>query len=263
MTDAARPLDNLHALVSGGGKGIGAAVARRLAGMGASVTLVGRTPEPLRALADELAGQHPQPFHAAPADMTDGAQVERAFASARAALGPIALLVNNAGGVETKQFLDLPAERWQALLDVNLTSTAHGTRHALPDMLEKGWGRIVNVASIAGVMGVPYVTAYVAAKHAVVGLTRALALEVAKKGVTVNAVCPGYVDTDMTVRSVQALAESVGRSEEVMRALLIRDIPIGRMLTPEEVASAVCWLCHPEQAMVTGHALVLSGGEAV
>lgn len=255
------PLENLHAVVTGGSRGIGAAVARRLAAQGASVTVVGRTEAPLVALADELSDQHGRPMHAAPADVTDGEAVRRAFDSAREALGPVAVLVNNAGAVESTPFLNLSEERWRALLDVNLTSAFLCTQAALPDMLAHGWGRVVNVASVAGVTGVPYVSAYVAAKHGLVGLTRSLAVEVAKKGVTVNAVCPGYVDTDLVADSVAALHDQTGRDEADLRDALVRNNPVGRMLTPDEVASSVAWLCHPEQAMVTGHALMLSGGE--
>jgi NAD(P)-dependent dehydrogenase (short-subunit alcohol dehydrogenase family) len=255
------PLEGLHAVVTGGGRGIGAATARRLAAMGAAVTVVGRTPEPLRALAVELAQHHGRPFHAAPADVTDGAQLDEAFAGAREVLGPVAILINNAGAVESTPFLRLEEDRWRALLDVNLTSAYLCTRRALPDMVEHGWGRVVNVASVAGVTGVPYVSAYVAAKHGLVGLTRSLAVEVARKGVTVNAVCPGYVDTDLVAGSVAELAEKTGKAADELRDALVRHNPVGRLLTPDEVASSVAWLCHPEQAMVNGHALVLSGGE--
>ncbi len=255
------PFDRLHAVVTGGSRGIGAAVARRLAAQGAAVTVVGRTEAPLRALADELAREHGRPMHAAPADVTDAAAVAHAFAAAREALGPVALLVNNAGAVESTPFLSLTEERWRAQLDVNLTSAFLCTQAALPDMLAAGWGRVVNVASVAGVTGAPYVSAYVAAKHGLVGLTRSLAVEVARKGVTVNAVCPGYVDTDLVTTSVEALHAATGKSADDLRDALVRHNPVGRMLTPDEVASSVAWLCHPEQAMVTGHALVLSGGE--
>jgi NAD(P)-dependent dehydrogenase (short-subunit alcohol dehydrogenase family) len=263
MSDPTRPLENLHAIVTGAGRGIGAAVVRRLAARGAAVSLVGRRAERLDALTEELAGQHPQRFHVAPADMTDEAQVTRAFTGAREALGPFDILVNNAGIIEPGPFLDQTPEDWQRHFDVNVSGAARATRHALPDMLAKGWGRIVNVSSISGLMGVTHVAAYSATKHALVGFTRSLALEVAKSGVTVNAVCPSYVDTDMMVGLVEDLAEDIGRSEEVTRAVLMRNIPVGRMITPDEVASAVAWLCDPEQAMVTGHPLVISGGAVV
>lgn len=230
--------------------------------MGAAVTLMGRTPEPLHVLAGELGAAHPQRFAAVPVDVTDEARVERAFAEARAALGPVALLVNNAGAADSVPFTKMEPDRWQAMLDVNLTSAYRCTRRALPDMLAAGWGRVVNVASTAGVTGYPYVTAYCAAKHGLVGLTRALALEVVRRGVTVNAVCPGYTDTGLVAGSVETLAEKTGRSEATLREGFERQSPLGRLLRPEEVASAVAWLCHPEQAAVTAQALVVAGGEA-
>jgi NAD(P)-dependent dehydrogenase (short-subunit alcohol dehydrogenase family) len=253
------PLDGLHAVVTGAGRGIGAAVTRRLAEMGAAVTLVGRREEPLRALAFELANEHGRLFHPAPADVTVTAQVAAALTEAREVMGPIAVLVNNAGAVQSTPFTRLTEDRWRALIDVNLTSAYLCTVRALPDMLEHGWGRIVNVASVAGVIGIPYVSAYVAAKHGLVGLTRSLALEVARKGVTVNAVCPGYVDTDLMSGSVAAIAEKTGRSEAELLEAMIHNNPAGRLLTPEEVASTVAWLCHPDQAMVSGQALVVGG----
>ncbi len=263
MPDPPRPLADRHAVVTGGGGGIGAAIVRRLAAMGASVSLMGRTPEPLRALADELTEAHPQSFAAVPADVTDAARVEAAFAEARAALGPVAVLVNNAGAVDSRPFGKTTPERWDAMLDVNLTSAYRCTHRALPDMAEAGWGRVINIASTAGVTGYPYVAAYCAAKHGLVGLTRALALEVVKTGVTVNAVCPGYTDTDLVAGSVETLSEKTGRSAEELRAGFERQSPLGRMLAPEEVASAVAWLCHPEQAAVTGQRLIISGGEVL
>jgi NAD(P)-dependent dehydrogenase (short-subunit alcohol dehydrogenase family) len=255
------PLADKHALVTGASRGIGAAVVRRLAAMGARVTLVSRSRAPLAALAEELRAEHGRVFHVATADVTDASGVETAFAGARDVLGPIDVLVNDVGAVESAPFLDVPAERWAALMDINLTSAVQCTRLALPDMLASGWGRVVNVASVAGVTGVPYVSAYVTAKHGLVGFTRALAIEFAKKGVTVNAVCPGYVDTDLVSGSVASLQERTGRTEEELRAALIRHNPTGRMMTPDEVASGVAWLAHPDQAMVNGHSLVMSGAE--
>ncbi len=259
MSETPLPLDGLHAVVTGAGRGIGAATARRLAEMGAAVTLMGRTVEPLRQLAFELANEHARLFHAAPADVTDVAQVDSAFAESREKMGPVAILINNAGAVESTPFLKVTEQHWRALMDVNLTSAFLCAQRALPDMVEHGWGRVVNVASIAGVTGVPYVAAYVAAKHGLVGLTKSLAAEFAKKGVTANAVCPGYVDTDLVAGSVASIAAKTGRPEAELLDAMVRQNPGGRLLTSEEVASTIAWLCHPDQAMVNGQAIVVGG----
>ncbi len=258
---AEHPLEDHHAVVTGGGKGIGEAITRRLAAMGTSVTVIGRTPEPLHALVEELDAEHPQSFFASPADVTDETQVEQAFAAAKHELGPISLLVNNAGAADSVPLAKMETDRWQRMLDVNLTSAFYCTHRALPNMLEAGWGRIVNIASIAGLTGYPYVTAYCAAKHGMVGLTRALAAETAGSGVTVNAVCPGYVDTDLVTKSVERIQEKTGRSSDEIKQHIAEQNPMGRMLTPEEVASAVTWLCDPEQAMISGASLPLTGSE--
>ncbi|HYG70629.1 MAG TPA: SDR family oxidoreductase, partial [Anaeromyxobacteraceae bacterium] len=218
MSEAKRPLENRHAVVTGAGRGIGAAVTRRLASMGASVSLIGRKPEPLQALADELAAEHGRPFHAAAADVRDAARLSEAFDGAREALGPVAVLVNNARILEGGEFLSVPLDRWEAHLDTNLMGAARATHLALPDMLENTWGRIVNLSSVSGVMGVSHVTAYAATKHGIVGFTRSLALEVVKSGITVNAVCPSYVETDMVTGLVEGLSERLSKPENVMRA---------------------------------------------
>ncbi|HOB65654.1 SDR family NAD(P)-dependent oxidoreductase [Ottowia sp.] len=247
-----------HAVVTGAARGIGAAIARALAADGFRLTLLGRQRDTLQALAAEL----PQ-AQIVLADVSDAAQVADAFAQARAGFGPITALVNNAGQAHSAPFLKTDAALWQRMLAVNLSGTVHCTQQALPDMLDAGWGRVVNVASTAAQRGYAYVTAYCAAKHGVLGLTRALALEVATKGVTVNAVCPGYTDTDLLQDSVANIVAKTGRSQAQARADLAAGNPQRRLVQPDEVADAVRWLCGASAGSVTGQAISVSGGEVM
>lgn len=223
-----------HAVVTGGGTGIGAAIARALAAEGARLTLIGRRREPL----EEVGGGD---FDAlvAPADVTNREQVEGAFALARATQGPITILVNNAGAAQGAPFAKVTEKLWRDMLAVNLDGMFHCCQAALPDLLAAEAGRIVTVASMAGLHGFAYASPYIAAKHGAVGLTRALAAEYAKTSLTANAVCPGFVDTDMTVESVANIQAKTGRSEEEARAELAALNPSGRLIAPEEVAAAV------------------------
>ena len=249
-----------HAVVTGAARGIGAAIARALAAEGARLTLMGRRLDALQALARELPG----PGHVAVVvDVADAASVQAAFAQARQANGPVGILVNNAGQAESAPFGKTTLELWERLLAVNLTGTFLCTQAALPDMLAAQAGRVVNIASTAGQKGYAYVSAYVAAKHGVVGLTRSLALEVAKKGITVNAVCPGYTETDILRDSIANVMAKTGRSEAQARAEFAAGNPQGRIVLPEEVAQAVCWLCAPGASAVTGQAVSVSGGEVM
>jgi 3-hydroxybutyrate dehydrogenase len=256
-----RPLENRHALVTGGGKGIGAAVAAALAGAGAKLTLVGRHRETLEETAAGLRQATGAPVAVETADVTDEASIARAVEAARQAQGPIHILVNNAGQAASQLLVKTDLELWNRLLAVNLTGTFLATRAALPDMVAAGWGRVVNVASIAGLVGAPYITAYCASKHGVVGLTRALAAEVATKGITVNAVCPGYTETDMVLQAVSTIMAKTGRSEADARADLAKGNPQGRILTVEEVAGAVLYCCLPSSAGFNGQTLALNGGQ--
>lgn len=251
-----------HAVVTGGGRGIGAAVARRLAAEGLAVTVLGRRLEVVQALAAE----DPPRFHAVAADVADPAQVDRALAEARGRFGPITVLVNNAGQAESAPFGKMSLDLWQQMLAVNLTGTMVCAQAALPDLIaagKAGRGRIVNVASTAGLVGYAYVSAYCAAKHGVIGLTRSLALELAARGVTVNAVCPGYTDTDIMRESIDRVVAKTGRSPEAARAEFVKSNPQGRLVQPEEVADTVAWLCGAGAASVTGQAISVSGGEVM
>ena len=238
-----------HALVTGGGSGIGAAIAAALRDAGAGVTVVGRR------RSDAPGYQQ--------ADVTDGASIRAAVARAETALGPIAILVNNAGAAESAPFVRTSRAIWDRMLAVNLTGTFEATQALLPAMVGRGWGRVINVASTAGLTGYPYVAAYVAAKHGVVGLTRALALETAKSQVTVNALCPGYTETALLTDSFAAIMAKTGKSEAEVRRDFSKSNPQGRLVQPDEVAAAVLWLCRPGSDAVTGQAIAIAGGEVL
>jgi NAD(P)-dependent dehydrogenase (short-subunit alcohol dehydrogenase family) len=245
-----------HAVVTGGGRGIGAAIASTLAGAGASITLMGRALGPLQERAAALPAAR-----AIACDVTDEAAVAAAFAQAKDAFGPVAILINNAGGAASAPLARTSLALLREMLDVNLVSTFLCSRAVLPDMLASGFGRIVNVASVAGLKGARYITAYAAAKHGVVGLTRALAMETARKGITVNAVCPSYADTDMTRRTIENIVAKTGRSAAEAEAALVEKNPQGRLIRPDEVAATVLWLCAPGADAITGQAIAIAGGE--
>ena len=248
-----------HALVTGGARGIGAAVTRTLLLHGARVTMLGRSAVSERDMTATFGANrlldHVQ------ADVGDPEDVARAFASARARSGAIEILVNNAGQGESAPFHHTDPALWRRMMTVNLDGTYHCTRAALPSMLDAQWGRVVNVASTAGLNGYAYVTAYCAAKHGVIGLTRALAVEVAAKGVTVNAVCPGYTATEMFEQTVSNIVTKTGRTREHAATDLLARSQQRRLVLPEEVANTVTWLCLPESEAVTGQAITVTGGE--
>jgi NAD(P)-dependent dehydrogenase (short-subunit alcohol dehydrogenase family) len=197
------------------------------------------------------------------ADVTDAEEARRAFEQAAASFGPIDILVNNAGQARSGLLHKAPDELWHQMLAVNLTGVYHGIRAALPGMLERGFGRIVNIASTSGLRGYPYVAAYCAAKHGVIGLTRALALEVAQRGVTVNAVCPGFTETALVEDAIANIRKVTGRSAEAAREALTRTNPQGRLIEPAEVAHTVAWLCLPGSESVTGQSIAVAGGEVM
>jgi NAD(P)-dependent dehydrogenase (short-subunit alcohol dehydrogenase family) len=249
-------LSGRHAVVTGAGKGIGAAVAEALLAQGARVTALGRDEAALRALWSSRDGARTDTC-----DVTDEARIDAAFSAATADFGPIDILVNNAGAEHSAPFHRTTAGDYRRMFEVNLVGAAMCAQRALAGMKDRDYGRVVNVASIAGLKGYAYTAAYTASKHALVGLTKALADELKATPVTVNAVCPSFVDTEMVARSVANITAKTGRSAEEALAGLVRANPQGRLVQPDEVAAAVVWLCSPAARSVTGHAIAIDGGE--
>jgi NAD(P)-dependent dehydrogenase (short-subunit alcohol dehydrogenase family) len=244
-----------HAVVTGGGSGIGAAIAKAMTDAGARVTLLGRNAEKLQSKAAELGTE----FQVA--DVTDRGQVATAFAAAVKKSGTVTILVNNAGAAEAAPFGKMDDDLWDSLIAVNLTGVYNCTKAAIAAMVEAGSGRVVNIASTAALTGYAYVSAYCAAKHGVVGLTRALALEYARKGVTVNAVCPGYTNTEIIERAIDKIVAATGRSRDDALAEMVKVNPQRRLIEPEEVANTVMWIC--QQESITGQAIAVAGGEVM
>jgi NAD(P)-dependent dehydrogenase (short-subunit alcohol dehydrogenase family) len=250
----APPVVARRCLVTGAGRGIGAAVARRLSADGHAVALTARSGDELTALAATLPGRS----LVVPADLTDPAAADAVVSRVEDEWGPVEVLVLNAGAATSAPLARTTDEDWARMLELNLTAPFRLLRRALPGMVEQGWGRVVAVASMAAKRGDPYVSAYTASKHGLLGLVRSAAAEVATTGVTVNAVCPGYVDTPMTERTVASISATTGRSEADARAVLERRQPIGRLIDPEEVADAVL-LC-VASAAITGQGINVDGG---
>lgn len=246
--------DGRHALITGGGTGIGAATARMLAAEGAKVTLLGRRREPLEIIAAEIGGL------AIACDVTDRSTLEIALNDARAANGPLNYVILNAGIGDSAPFQRTKREAWDRIIATNLTALFDGAQLALPDLLQGEDKRLVIVASVAGLKGAPYAAPYSASKHGAVGLTRSLALEFVKTGLTVNAVCPSFVDTPMVDESAERIQRATGRSGDEARGALAAMNASGRFVTSKEVAAAIAFLCRPESRSITGACLAIDGG---
>jgi len=245
-----------HAFITGGGTGIGLASARLLAAAGAKLTLVGRDGARVQEAAKAF-----ENAQGIACDVADEASVANAFAKAREHFGPVDILINNAGITPSAPLHSTDLALWNQVLAINLTGAFLCSRAALADMYAGKWGRIVNVASIAGLKGGPYISAYCASKHGMIGMTRALAYEAAKRGVTVNAICPGYVDTEIISRAAETISSKTKLNEDEARAMLYAGNPQGRFITADEVASAIAWLCTDGAAATNGAAIPMSGGE--
>lgn len=243
-----------HALITGGGTGIGAATARALSAQGAKLSLLGRRQEPLQAVAAETGGA------AISCDVTSRADLERAFAEARGAHGPFDIVILNAGIGDSAPFLRTSREAWDQIIATNLTALFDGAQLAIPDLVDGDDKRLVIVASVAGLKGAAYAAPYVASKHGAVGLTKSLALEYAKTGLTVNAVCPAFVDTPMVDESAERIQRATGRSGDDARGALAAMNASGRFVTSEEVAAAITFLCRPDSRSITGTCLTIDGG---
>ena len=248
-------LTGKHVFITGGGHGIGGSCAEALATHGAHLTITGRNTKMLEATAEKL------PYtEARELDVTDEEAVIRVFAEATSSVGPVDILVNNSGIAETAPYLRTSADMMRRVMEVNVIGAHVCTQQVLPTMINAGWGRIVNISSLAGLSGQPYISAYAASKHAMIGLTRTLALEVVKKGITVNAVCPAYVETGMDKAGVSNIQKLTGMSEEDARGELAKKNPQDRIIEASEVGATVAWLCLPGSESITGQSIAMAGG---
>jgi 3-hydroxybutyrate dehydrogenase len=247
-------LEGRHALVTGGGTGIGASAAAHLQAAGAKVTLLGRRMEPLQQTAERIGG------YAVSCDVTQPGQIAKAFEEARTLNGPIELLVVNAGIAESAPFHKMTRESWDRIIATNLTAAFDCAQAALPDLLKSENGRLVFVASVASLRGVPYAAHYAASKHGLLGLARSLAAEYAKTNLTVNAVCPGYVDTPMTDQSIARVSAITGRSEDDSRSAIVNMNASGRLVDPDGIATMILTLCLPQSRDINGAAVTIDGG---
>ncbi|MBL4740164.1 MAG: SDR family oxidoreductase [Sneathiella sp.] len=245
-----------HALVTGGGSGVGADIALKLAAEGMLVTITGRRAEKLSLVADK----HPNIYGMA-ADVADYVQMQAMVKDAAIARGDFSIVVANAGMAESVPFHKMTSDQWSKTLDINLSGVFNTYQVTLGSMKKAGWGRMIAIASTAGLKGYSYVSSYCAAKHGVIGLTKSLALEVAKTGITVNAICPGFTETPMLEKSIAKIMGETGMSIEEARAALSRGNPMNRFIQPDEISDTVLWLCKNASSSITGQAISISGGE--
>ena len=257
-------LENRIALITGGGRGIGRAVAFAFAHEGARVAVAARTVAQIERVAEEINEEGGLKAMAVACDVSDQESVAKAFSQVTEKFGrAVDILVNNAGIAESAPLVKTDDELWQRHIGINLSGTFYCTRAALPSMIERGWGRIINIASIAGKTGAPYIAAYTASKHGVLGLTRSVAVEMATKGITVNAICPGYVETDMAAHAVEKITAKTGKTADEALDILKRMSPQNRLVTPEEVAALALLLASEEGRGITGQAINIDGGSVL
>ena len=258
----AKLLAGQHALVTGGNRGIGAAIAEELVRLGVNLTLAARDRESLKQRRAQLSKMGPSAISLQVMDLTDPYSIAESHTAARDDLGPITILINNAGVAPSAPLDKLELKSWEQTFAINVQAVFLLSQAVLPGMQDKGFGRIVNIASTAGLRGYPFVAGYVASKHALVGLTRAMAVELAKGPITVNAVCPGYTETEIALNAIANIQKS-GKTEAEARAILTRGNPQGRLVQPEEIAATVAWLCLPSSCAVTGQSVAVAGGEVM
>lgn len=252
-------LNGKTALITGGGRGIGRAIALAFAREGARIAVAARTAEQVERVASEIGGD----AIALVCDVSDPEGVKRMFSDMRERFGDADIMVNNAGVAESATLVNTTDELWHRHLSINLSGTFYCTRAALPAMLKNGWGRVINIASIAGKIGAPYIAAYSASKHGVLGLTRSIAMEVATTGITVNAICPGYVDTEMVSRGIDQITKKTGRTAEEALDHLKQMSPQNRLVTPEEVAAVALLLASDEGRGINGQGINVDGGTVI
>jgi NAD(P)-dependent dehydrogenase (short-subunit alcohol dehydrogenase family) len=258
-----KPLKGQHALITGGSRGIGAAISNALAALGADISLVARDLKTLEIQSNHLKSEFGVNVFSTSTDITNEKEIESSFKKSEKINGAVDILINNAGIGKSMPFHKMDLDFWKTTLDLNLTGTFLCTKQVYENMRERGYGRIINISSTVGLRGYPYIAAYAASKHAVIGLTRTLALEAVKKGITVNAICPGYTETDLVSEAIDNIAKTSGRDKVTIKTEIENMSPMGRLVTPEEVAESAAWLCLPSSASVTGQAIVVAGGSVM